>query len=183
VHVFFLLGLLLAGPALAQDCGIGSVSCAADLASVIGTPAATTSYAITDTNAVARDPATWRPTGEVLAPGTEVEVLETRRRGRREYVRVREVIDAGAVSGEPSEWWTARSNLGSTKDFDDTLAPAVPVPTDGLRGLDRVMQRSTTPRATTSPRRRRSWVCRPRRWQRCSMPSPAAAASTPTARP
>ncbi len=136
--MFLLLTALSAAPALAQDCGAPGVACADDLSTALAA-VSTPTYAITDTHAAVRDATTLRPTGETLAPGTEVEILEEKTKGRKTYVKVREITDPGATAGEPGEWWTAKSNLGSTKDYDYTLAPSIPVPMDGLRGLDRVM--------------------------------------------
>jgi len=92
-------------------------------------------HAITDDNALARDPNDdYATTGAVIPVGTTVDVLQT----DGNYVQVREVLPDGA-SGPVRVWWTAESNLGNAKEFDSTMFPERPIPLDGLTGLTRDM--------------------------------------------
>ncbi len=95
-------------------------------------------YAITDDRALARDPKTLKSTGEFIPVGTTVKITAERTVGRRSYVEVTEVLPKGS-EGTPRVWWTAESNLGSTKEFDRSMEPATKLDLTGLTGLDRKM--------------------------------------------
>jgi len=92
-------------------------------------------HAVTDGYALARDPDDdYASTGDLVPVGTGVNILQ--RDG--DYVEVSEVLPEG-FSGPSRTWWTAESNLGSPKEFDQDLVPDRLIDLTGLTGLDRTM--------------------------------------------
>jgi hypothetical protein len=99
----------------------------------------TSGLAITDGNALVRDPDNnFASTDEVIPIATPVTVLETREHNGRTYARVQEILPEGSTD-TPRVWWTSQSNLGSDREFDPGMVPADQIPLDGLNDLQRTM--------------------------------------------
>ena len=90
-------------------------------------------FVVTDPQALIRtNPPELASIGSSLAVGTEVNVIERVRKGRRNYVRV------AAVDWSPEDSaWTSEANLSPAKAVDPTLAAKNKIPLEGLRGLQR----------------------------------------------
>ena len=102
-------------------------------------PSPSATHSIVDGVALARDPSSgFSSTGEVIPLALPVVLREERTFGGREYARITEVTSPGAM-GPTRTWWTARSNLGSSKEFDPSHAPSRLVVLDGFSGLERTM--------------------------------------------
>lgn len=131
--------LLVPGTVNAQNCGGDSASVVGDLEQVLDNTADPDEdhpgYAITDYYALIREEGPgYASTGEIIPLGTEVEIVETETGDDgREYSLVREVL-ADGEDGEPQEWWTLASNVGSALEFDEDMVPDTLIPLDGLSG-------------------------------------------------
>lgn len=91
--------------------------------------------AVVDMSAAVRsDPPKLEPTGKRVPYGALVVVLDEKTVDGKAYAKVQQKDGAKAVYG-----WTAKANLGSPKEFDPAMAPADPVDTEKLKGLDAVM--------------------------------------------
>jgi hypothetical protein len=90
-------------------------------------------YSVADPDAVVRGgPPDFQATGRRLAFGSLVEVLDEKTAGGTTYAKVRPVDGTDEV-------WTAKSNLGSEKEFDPAMRPEDAIDVAGLGGLDRTM--------------------------------------------
>jgi hypothetical protein len=69
----------------------------------------------------------------VIPTGTPVEVAEEAHQSGKSYVKLNHVETKQELG------WTAKSNLGSGKDADASIAPEDKLPLDKLSGLDRAM--------------------------------------------
>lgn len=99
----------------------------------------TNAYSIIDEKSFARDPNNgFASTGEVIPFGLFVDEVETQTLNGNTYSKINENLTSGG-SNKPRTWWTAKSNLGSRKEFDRTLFPATPIDTSTLSGIDRSM--------------------------------------------
>lgn len=100
-----------------------------------GGTAATGSFSITDMEALIRtDPPALKATDKRIPYGTLIDVLEEKTVGGKDYVKVQKQGDPNTVYG-----WTAKSNLGSVKEFDPTMAPADLVDVSKLKGDELTM--------------------------------------------
>src|SRR5271166_2476459 len=90
---------------------------------------------ITATDAFLRsDPPELKATATRIPFGALVDVLEERTESGKVYVKVKEHGGAMQALG-----WTAKSNLGSVKEFDPAMKPEDAIDVDKLVGIDLLM--------------------------------------------
>ncbi|MDY3562102.1 N-acetylmuramidase domain-containing protein [Gemmata sp. JC673] len=80
------------------------------------------------------DPPKLAPSGKRAPYGGRVTVLEEKTVDGKVYAKVQQSGGAKTVYG-----WTAKTNLGSPKEFDPAMAPGDEVDTETLKGIDAVM--------------------------------------------
>lgn len=92
-------------------------------------------FAVIDMNAAVRsDPPKLAPTGKRVPYGATVVVLEESTADGKTYVKVQQKDGAKTVFG-----WTAKTSLGSPKEFDPAMVPDDAVDVEKLKGIDLVM--------------------------------------------
>lgn len=98
-------------------------------------PADPVVLAVVDPDAVIRsDPPKLEPTGARVPYAAPVTILEEKTVGGKSYARVQGKDGPKTVFG-----WTAKTNLGSPKEFDPAMAPEVAVDLTKLKGLELTM--------------------------------------------